>query len=142
MLTPVFEIYGDEARTVFGSDADFVQSTHFVLAPTVGRLEILPKLLLFREVFRAAVVQRARYVITVIRDKASYVSFYRRLGFEVIASGRVHPTFAVPTVLLAAEITATGFHRVLATERFFPIFQGLLPNCREHRGSQPDLLRM
>jgi len=85
-----------------------------------------PLLLLFREVFRAAVIGGSRYIVTVVQPKGSYLTFYRRLGFEVISGEKPHPAFGVPTVLLGVDLT-TSRHREITTQpKFAPLFQGLV----------------
>jgi hypothetical protein len=126
LTVPVLELYPDDVRVVLGAATPFVQSTHFAFSNDYRADGLRPKLLLFREVFRAAVDHRASHILTVIRDKLSYLGFYRKLGFDLIASGKLHPLFDVPTALLAAEIKAERFRSVIKNSRFSPIFQELV----------------
>jgi hypothetical protein len=69
LTVPVLELYPDDVRVVLGAATPFVQSTHFVFSNDYRADGLRPKLLLFREVFRAAVDHRASHILTVIRDK-------------------------------------------------------------------------
>jgi hypothetical protein len=126
LSVPVFDLYPEAVAASLGRDAAFVQSTYFAVTPALRGGGLVPKLLLFREVYRAAVRTSSRFVITIVRSKETYINFYGKLGFSVLAEGRVHPAFGVPTALIGVEITDAGFQRVLAMERFAPIFQDVL----------------
>lgn len=121
---PISELYLGEVERNLGPGVSFVQSTHFVVSPTLKRTEIAPRLLLFREVFRTAIENRAGHIITVVRDLESYFRFYERLGFRRIASGKIHPTLGVPTALLWCEFSTDRLRRILESRRLAAIIQG------------------
>jgi hypothetical protein len=121
LKVPIFDLYGAEIGDALPG-SPFVQSTHFVSRGDAGHALLM---LLFREVFRAAVGSGSAHIVTVVQDKEIYHRFYGRLGFRAIASGRTHPQFGVPTTLLCCEFSEKWFRTISESRRLSSILEGV-----------------
>jgi hypothetical protein len=121
LKVPVFDLYGTEIGDAL-PETPFVQSTHFVSRREAGHALLM---LLFREVFRAAVRSGSAHVVTVVQDRESYLRFYGRLGFRAIAAGRTHPQFGIPTALLCCGFSEEWFRTISGSRRLSPILDGV-----------------
>jgi hypothetical protein len=121
LKVPVFDLYGAEIGDGL-PDTPFVQSTHFVSRKEAGHALLM---LLFREVFRAAIRSGSSHIVTVVQDRESYRRFYGRLGFRAIAQGRTHPHFGVATALLCCAFNEEWFHTISGSRRLSAILDGV-----------------
>src|SRR4051794_2446533 len=71
---PAFDLYGDELRDL-GENRTLVQSTFFAVSSDHRGAALGPKLLLIREVLRAAIDSRSDLVVTIVRSRGSQVRF-------------------------------------------------------------------
>ena len=96
---PAFDLYGEELAG-FGERRTLVQSTFFAVSSSHRGAALGPKLLLIREVLRAATDSGSDLVVTIVRSRGSQVRFYGRMGFRPMGPSRVHPLAGHEAVLL------------------------------------------
>jgi hypothetical protein len=100
---PAFDLFQDEVERFIGSHNSIVQSTHFVMLPQARGAELLPKLLLFREVMRTAAEHGADYIMTIVKNSPALLRFYGRMGLSPIGAPKMHPVAKREGALIAAR---------------------------------------
>jgi predicted N-acetyltransferase YhbS len=96
---PAFDLYEEELRGL-GENRTLLQSTFFAVSSAHRGAALGPKLLLIREVLRAATDSGCDFVVTIVRSRGSQVRFYGRMGFRPLGPTRVHPLAGREAVLV------------------------------------------
>jgi hypothetical protein len=104
LLIPAFDYFKEEIENHCGMDVRIVQSTHFVLSPSVRGIDFISKFTLFREVLRMADLHQAAFITTAVRNRASHLDFFAHMGFQPQSEPRWIPGFSNYAVLLAVDI--------------------------------------
>src|SRR3954451_17346769 len=75
---PAFDLFADELKAM-APGLVIVQSSLFAISADERGLDLVPKLLLIREVLRAAFEFRADLVVTIVKNQGSQIRFYHRM---------------------------------------------------------------
>jgi hypothetical protein len=97
-----------------------VQSTFFAVSSAHRGAALGPKLLLIREVLRAALDSRSDLVVTIVRSRGSQVRFYGRMGFRPLGPTKVHPLPGREAVLIGVP-TEQFLDAVRGSRTLWPI---------------------
>jgi hypothetical protein len=102
---PAFDLYGEEIRDAFGAGTSLEQSSHFCVSSANRGADILPKLLLMREIVKTAVESEAAMIVTIVRHRQSQLSFYKRMGFQQFGPVKTHPLGNCEATLIGVATT-------------------------------------
>ena len=97
---PAMEHYRTELELEFGNRIAIAQSSYFAIAP-LGRMRSrFPKAMLFQALANTVARHGIEWIITIVRNRPTQLSFYSKLGFQRIAVPRIHPQVNRMGVLL------------------------------------------
>jgi hypothetical protein len=117
---PAFDLYGHELEAQFGAATRIVQSSLFAVTGRHRGMNLLPKLLLLRELLRTAVAYQVERVITVVKNSPAQLKFYSRMAFASIGPPRMHPWAKREGVLLGLR-TGDSLRFVRVSKLVWPI---------------------
>lgn len=98
---PASEQYADVIEGL--GTVSIAQSTHFAVSPGHQGRDLLPKLLLIREILRTAIECGVERIVSIIKSRPTCIRFYSRMGFAPIGPVRRHSWANADGVLVGVE---------------------------------------
>ncbi|OGI01798.1 MAG: hypothetical protein A2X42_04190 [Candidatus Margulisbacteria bacterium GWF2_38_17] len=119
---PLFHVFKDVVEEQIGLDKKLIEVNRFIILPEYQKKEYLPKIELFKQIFRSAINFDISHILVCVREE--HKNFYcKTMLFQQLSDSRPYPGLKFRTVMLSLDFKNN--YNLYKNDKNNPMFHSL-----------------